>query len=276
MKITVTAARRDDIIRRRDEYDAAAARNKAKTDDAAQRFSDAQDSVFQEVENEIRRQLGDRIGNLDIQVYTRFGNNLSVDIRNSNGSPRREPNASLTWSWSARINKEGEVIKESSSWSGLEATTLEQIADLKLCVEQLEAINTMDWQALLDKTLPSWKDYQVTDLEDIGQRPNFDQELAEADIEDMVGTNTLVKMSQGRNYRGQVYYQILRDSGSQYAVKEIPASYVEQVNSGKPVNGMGGAITTVADLVENYGTAIRVRKANFFSDLIKPIQTITF
>lgn len=276
MKIVVTAARRDDIIRRRDEYDAAAARNKAKEQDANRRFRQAQLDVFSAAEQEIRRQLGDRAKNLDIRIDQSWSKGLEVRIGNSSGSPRREANASLTWSWTAKLNDEGEVIKESSSWSGLEATTMDQIVDLKLCVEQLEAINTMDWKAILDRTTPSWRDYQVKDLEDIGQRPNFDQELAEADIEDIVGTNTLVKMGQGRNYRGQVYFQILRDSGSQYAVKEIPASYVEQVNSGKPINSMNGVINTVADLVENYGTTMRVRKANFFSDLIQPLQTISF
>lgn len=276
MKITVTAARRDDIIRRRDEYDAAAARNKAKEQDSSRRFRNAQDEVFTAVENEIRQQLGDRAGNLIIRVESRWGHGLSVNIGNSSGGPRRDPTASLTWSWSAYLNQEGEVAKESSSWSGLEATTMDQIADLKVCVDQLEAINTMDWKALLDRSLPEWKDYMVTDLEDIGPRPNFDQELMEADIEDIVGQNVLVKMGQGRNYRGAVYFQILRDSGSQYAVKEVPASYVDQVNQGKPINTMNGTVNTVADLVENYGTTIRVRKTNFFNDLITPLQTITF
>ncbi|MCM1223253.1 MAG: hypothetical protein NC548_53255 [Lachnospiraceae bacterium] len=276
MKIKVTAARRDDIIRRRDEYDAAAARNKAKEQDSSRRFREAQDEVFTAVENEIRRQLGDRVGNLVIRVESRWGHGLSVNIGNSTGSPRRDPNASLTWSWSAYLGKDGEVTKESSSWSGLEATTMDQIADLKICVDQLEAINTMDWKSLLDRSLPDWKDYMVRDLEDIGPRPNFDQELMEADIEDIVGQNVLVKMSEGRNYHGSVYCQIIRDSGSQYTVREVPASYVEQVNSGKPARGLSGPLNTIDDLVKEYGDTIRVRKTNFFNSLITPLQTIAF
>lgn len=273
----ITASRRDDILRRQSEYEAAEARNKAKEKDASRRFRSAQNDVFSGVEEEIRRQLGDKIGELTIRIEERYGSGISVEIGNDTGSPRRSPNASLTWRWSARLDREGNVVKESSSWSGLEATTLEQVADLKLCVEQLEIINTMDWAKLLDVTLPDWRDYQVTDLEDIGPRPNFKQELIEADIEDIIGRNALVKCGEGRNYRGAVYYQILRDSGSQYAVKEIAAAYVDAIQQGKPMTAYGrDPITTIAELMDYSGQTMRIRKSTFMANVIQPLDIIEF
>lgn len=273
----IIASRRSDILRRQSEYEAASARNKAKMEDASSRFYNAQQSIFSDLEKEIRRKLGDKIGELNIRIDERFGHGISVRIGNSNGSPRRSPNASLTWDWTATLDENGNVKKESSSWSGLEATTLEQIADLKLCVEQLEIINTMDWAKLLDITLPNWKDYQVTDLEDLGPRPDFNQELLEADLEEMIGRNILVKCGQGRNYRGNVYYQILRDSGSQYTVKEIAGSYVDAIRQGKEMTAYGrDPITSIADLMDYSGETMRVRKSTFMSNVIQPLDTIEF
>lgn len=273
----IFASRRDEILRRQSEYEAADDRNRAKLEDASNRFHRAQANVFSGVEEEIRRQLGDKIGELNIRVDTYFGGGLHVEIGNSTGSPRRSPNASLTWNWSATLDGTGNVKKESSSWSGLEATTLAQIEDLKLCVEQLEIINTMDWAKLLDVTLPEWKDYQVTDLEDIGPRPNFKQELLEADLEELVGRNALVRCGQGRNYRGQVYYQILRDSGSQYTVKELAASYVEAIQKGKAMTTYNqDPITTIAELINYSGETMRIRKSNFVANVIQPLDIIEF
>lgn len=274
----IVASRRDDILKRKQEYEAAEARNHAKYKEASERFQKAQNDVFAVVEEEIRRQLGDKIGELEIRVDERYGSGLEVNIGNDHGGPRRSPDASLTWRWSARLDKEGNVVKESSSWSGLEATTMEQIQDLKICVEQLELINTMDWAKLLDVTLPDWKDYQVRDVENLGPKPDFNKELFEADLEELIGRNVLVKASHGRDYRGYVYYQILRDAGSQYAVIEVPGIDVNEIQRGQSISTYGSdtPITTIAGLVEAYGTSMRIRKTTLMANIIKPLETIEF
>lgn len=275
----IIASRRDDIIKRRDEYDAKAARNKAIRDEQYDRFSKAQKDVFSSVENEIRRQLGDKIGELYIRVDTRFGSGIQVQIGNDRGGPRREAHASLTWSWSAFVDENGNVKKESSSWSGLEATTMDQIQDLKICVEQLEIINTMDWGKLLDVSLPSWRDYiDDSQMEKLDPRPDFDRELLEADLEDAIGNNVLIKaQGGGKAFNGEVYFQILRDSGSQYTVRELPGRYVDMIQKGEAIPYRGTEVTSIAELVDVFdGYTSRVRKANFFGMIYKPLQMVQF
>lgn len=274
----ILASRRDDILKRRDEYDAKAARNKAIRDEQYSRFNQAQNSVFKSVEDKIRQQLGDKIGELYIKVDTRFGRGLQVQIGNSDGGPRRDANASLTWSWNASLDENGNVKKESSSWSGLEATTLEHIQDLKLCVEQLEIINTMDWSELLDVSLPNWKDYiDESQMEPLEPRPNFDYELFEADIADAIGANILIKAKGGKSFRGDVYFQILRDSGSQYTVREMPSHYVDTIQKGGTIPYQGSEVSTLAELVTVFeGYVSRIQKSNFYSKVYVPLQMIEF
>lgn len=276
MRITVTAARRDDILRDKAAYEEKKARNKAKEKERYGNYQRAQSEVFAGVEDAIRTELGDNLGELEINVDTRFGSLLSVKIGNDQGGPRRDPNAALTWSWSATLKKDGTVEKESSSWSGLEAVTLAQIDDLKRSVQQLEIINNMDWDNLLAVTLPNWDDYMTyDDMEDLGPERNFDQELLDADLEDAIGANVLIKAREGRTWRGNVYFKIERDSGSQYTVTELPGSFVEELNKGGTVN-YGGEITSIQELVDRIGSTTRVRKANFMNMIYTPLQMIDF
>lgn len=273
-RIIVAASRRDDIIRRRDEYDRKKANNEAIQRKQYDAYAYDQSRVFAEVEDAIRTQLGDKLGELNINVDSRFGALLSVKIGNDLGGPRRDPNAALTWSWEATLKKDGTIDKESSSWSGLEAVTMEQVQDLKRSVEQLEIINSMDWKQLLDVSLPNWEDYvDDSQLEDLGPRPDFDTELMEADLEDGIGQNVLfLANGGGKAYNGKVYYQILRDSGTQYTVVEVPARIIDDLLAGKSY----GDVTTVADYVERNGYQSRVRKATLMNQLARPIEPLSF
>lgn len=273
-RIIVAASRRDDIIRRRDEYDRKKANNEAIQRKQYDAYAYDQSRVFAGVEDAIRTQLGDKLGELNINVDSRFGALLSVKIGNDLGGPRRDPNAALTWSWEATLKKDGTVDKESSSWSGLEAVTMEQVQDLKRSVEQLEIINSMDWKQLLDVSLPNWEDYiDDSQLEDLGPRPDFDTELMEADLEDGIGQNVLfLANGGGKAYNGKVYYQILRDSGTQYTVVEVPARIIDDLLAGKSY----GDVTTVADYVERNGYQSRVRKATLMNQLARPIEPLSF
>lgn len=277
MKLTITAAsRREEILQRKADYEAREARNKQIHDEQYSRYEKAQQSVFSGVADEIRRQLGDKIGELKVDVERRYCG-LSVEIGNDRGGPRRTPNASLTWSWKATLDKDGEIKKESSSWSGLEAVTMEQVTDLKMCVEQLEIINSMDWKQLLDVSLPRWEDYITNEgIEDLGPKPNFDQELLDADLESAIGNNIAIKGHEGRSFRGEVWFRILRDSGSQYTVEEVPGYAVDQLMGNGSVRYGNHDITTLAQLFEEYGSSVRIRKTNFANMIYKPLQTIPF
>lgn len=279
MKITVTAAsRREEILQRKAEYDAKKSRNDAILDEQHSRFRLAQDEVFASVEDAIRTELGDNIGELRIDVDTAFGAGLRVQIGNDNGGPRRSDDASLTWRWTAMLQKDGQVKKESSSWSGLNAVTMDQIEDLKKSVQQLEIINTMDWKSLLDVTLPNWKDYVTEEgIEDIGPRPNFEQELIDADLEDALVDAVVIKAREGRFYSGDVYFKLLKDSGSQYTVIELPARMIDTIlEKGSYPYGdrTFESIKSVIDYFE--GNTYRIRKSTLTNSIYKPVQFVEY
>lgn len=278
MRITITAAsRRDEILQRKANYEQRKANNEAIRREQYNNYSKAESEVFAEVEDIIRQELGDNIGELNIRINSKFDTCLEVQIGNGNGGPRRGENASLTWSWTAYLDKNGQIKKESSSWSGLEATTLAQIEDLKQCVQQLEIINNMDWVQILDVSLPNWEDY-ITDegIEDLGPEIDFNRELMEADIEEAIGQNILVKSHEGRAWKNDVYFRINRDSGSQYAITEVPAVYVDQLQSGENITYGNTSISSISELIDTIGHDARIRKVNFMDMIYKPVQTLTY
>ena len=103
----------------------------------------------------------------------------------------------LSWSYKAALSSDGEVIKETNSWSGLKAVTESQMQSLTETLEALKYLNSIDWKVLLNKTLPNYKDYRKTDVSKYAGRntPNFDRMLIEADIEDAISKPTLLKGS---------------------------------------------------------------------------------
>jgi hypothetical protein len=278
----IIASKRDEVLQRKAEFEADYAPKKARYDQQYADYKQSYRAVSQGVEDAIRQQLGDLADNLTIEVQEGFSwgpqslGCVEVKIQNSNwGGPRREDNASLSWSWNAKLDLElQEVKKESSSWSGLEVTTVEQVQDLKKCVAQLEAINNIDWQTVLNVAYPDVRSF-VTEKNPDYNKPNFDSELFKADVEDSIGQRVLLlsQTGEGRNYRGQVYWGIVRDSGSQFTIFELPGYAVQQIQQ----SGSYNDITSVAELVEKYGDyTFRMKKDAFLSNLKRPLEMVEY
>lgn len=278
MSIRITASKRDDILKRKAEYEAEYAQRKSRYDAQNRSYEKANDEVCAKIEDAIRNKMGDLLGELNININLRgFGKMVQVEVGNDLGSPRRSDNASLTYSWKATLDKDGQITKESSSWSGLNATTMEQIEDLKICVQQLEILNSIDWYEILNVDVPEYQDYITENNPDWDRdKPNFDRELFEADIEEAIGQRRLLlaKNGVGRYYRGDVYFGIIRDSGSQYTVFEMPKSYVEA----DPAKLSNGKYTTTSDMIdaEYAGNTYRIKKDTLINSLYRPIQSFDY
>lgn len=274
----ITSSRRDDILRDKKEYEEKTAAYKKASDEAYSRYRDAELAVLDPIKSSVITALGDDIGDLNVDVNTAYGRGIRVTIGNDRGYSRKGDNASLTWSWEATINSKGEVSKESSSWSGLNAVTPAQVEDLKQCVRQLEIINNLDWEDILNVQLPDYDDYQV-DMERPTTNRDFNLELFEAEVEDLVGASSLVKgkMGVGKYYNGVVYFGIVKDSGTQYTVFEIPARWIEEIEEKGSFSYAENTFTTVRELVDyfDYNT-YRVRKINFTGKLEKPINVLDY
>ena len=96
---------------------------------------------------------------------------------------------------------------------------------------------------------------------DFGKKPNFDEELKEADVDECVGKNILIKgiRGSGNYYRGQVYYHIVRATDRQYVVEETHENYLDK------------------DIPNSFGREYRVSKKKFLEDMVpKTVETIEY
>lgn len=222
----ITANRRDDILRRKAEWEAEFDKQKEAHELEYRNFEKANDEVIAPVQQYFES-LFSQYPALDADIQVRPGrygeDSLAVDIRVNEYS-----NKALSWGYKAFLN-DGELIRETSSWSGMNAVTEEQIRELEESVAVLKTLVSIDWYKLLDRRLPKYQDYITTPSPDLRSKPNFDRELIEAELEDLVGTRKMVKVHpfEGSDYRGYVYVAIVKDSGSQYTIKEIPAYSIE-------------------------------------------------
>lgn len=263
MKITCT--KRDDILKRKQEYEADRSKRQARYDAQYKQFSDQDRSRQETIENSVKKMLGDT--GLDIDVSVSWGSygHPSYKVEISDENDKFNPDKALSWSWRVYLTDKGEVTKESSSWSGLNAVSEKNIENLKKILSVLEKLNSIDWKSVLSVRPPEYDDY-VTEKNPEWDRdkPDFDRELLEADIEDIIGTKQGVLRDSGsKYYRGHVYSVIVKQSGSQYTVADVPKFTVE---NNRPVD--------ISSKIES--ESYRISKDKFFQGLVEPLQIHDF
>lgn len=225
MRITCSR-NREQIIRDRDAYQSRIQRRKAEREEQSNRYISDYRAVMESVKQRIADELSAFTDlNLDIQVSNSFDNaeHVRVDIY-SNRDNVHDPDKALSWDYKAYLEPDGEVKKESGSWSGLNAVTPENIASLKQSVACLEVINSLDWEDILATKTPQYEDYVglVIEPEDPDARRDFNTELLEADIEDAMTAGDWIKGHGHKYYSSSAiaYYKVLKESSSQYTVVE--------------------------------------------------------
>ena len=224
-KRTVEAGRREDIIKQRDEWDAAHDQAEAQHKEEGRRFREAQVAVTAPIQQELEQSMAkfDRL-HTRVTVDTNWGGfrrRDTIQVRvEVNEREKFQNSVSLAWSMDIRVNPEdGSIVRETSSWSGLKATTADQLEDLRQTLGALEYLNSIDWATLLNRTLPNYEDYYKTDVPSMRDRPNFEQQLMEVELEELVGADKAVKVEnwESSGYRGQyVWVQLVTESPAQY------------------------------------------------------------
>ena len=118
-------------------------------------------------------------------------------------------NQSLAWSYSVGLDRDGNIKKESNSWSGLNAVTQEQLDDLEKSIEILKKLNIIDWESIVKTDVPSVKDYVTTKTL---PEKDFTFEQFNADLEDFVGQDVIFisKYLKSENYYGSRYGYIIK------------------------------------------------------------------
>lgn len=222
MKITsskITADRREDILKRKAEYEAKRAEYEADRDERARKFHMAEYDVM----NPIKQQLESDLSVFDLLQFDvtveRYYGGKNVRVRIECDENRKfDDSTALAWSYDVSLTKDGEVKRESSSWSGMKAVTPEQVASLKQTVEAVEYLLNLDWASLLNVTLPRYRDYYDGALSE-PEKEDFDAELREAELEEYIGTDTLILVDnfESSGWPGrEVYVRLIRETPSQY------------------------------------------------------------
>lgn len=227
----ITSSRKDDILKRKAEYEQARDAWRADRRSREQNYYRAIDSQSRPIEEAVMEQLR-RFPSLEFEVRAGEANSFQYGGRGykisiqCNEHRKFSEDSALSWSYDVHISKDGEVKRESSSWSGLQACTESQLNSLKQTVAAIELLYNMDWVSLLDKPHIRYADY-FGDMTDEPEAPSdFDRELVEAELEDIVGTNKIIKVRGWEScpYRGEVWLKLLRETPSQYEVIIIPDS----------------------------------------------------
>lgn len=232
----ITASRRDDILKQRDEYDAEQKRRRARREKDASNYRHARHDIMEPIADAIKDKLKQfNLLDFEVDVSESYGVGLEARIR-CNEYRVNDESSALSWSYTCVYDTENDEVKrESNSWSGLSACTAEQIASLRQTVSAIELLSNLDWKSLLNVALPDFSDFDSTPEgeEPLGNRPDFESQLIEADLEDAIGKPVLVvgEAFDGGNYRPgvPVYYRMLKASPKQYVVTMVYKGTIDEM-----------------------------------------------
>lgn len=214
------------------------ARNKAKKDAAYKDYNKARYGVLEPIKDYLEKELSkfDKL-EFNINVSDWYGEGIEVRI-NCNDRKLSSEDTALAWNYQAALSSEGEVKKETGSWSGLKACTEEQLDSLRQTVSALETLNAMDWASLLKVTLPDYRDYAPTDLEDETKDYDFDDELNVQQVRELMGTGKAIRV---KNYHDDnrwardIYIAPVRETAKKFEVRTLSAYYIDNGSDPKEV-----------------------------------------
>lgn len=276
MKITSAKRSREEIIRDRDEYDANKKALHDQHDEQMKSYRKALYAVYENVKTQVEDKLANFMDslNLDVNVTSGWRDNLEVRVGSNQNNVHGKDKA-LSWDWRASLTKEGEIKKETGSWSGLQAVTEAQLESLRQSVTCLEILNSIDWAAILSTPTPDADEYVTVNTYEVDRnRPNYEAELLEAELDEIIGQNKLVEgeRNQGKYYRGTSWFGIVGETAKMYKVFEVSGMYVEAVQEGQTVSG---GISTLVELIErNRNNTYTVTKEKFHNMIVKPLNIL--
>lgn len=250
----IIASKKDDILRRRDEWQKEYDVQKAEYD-AQQAEYDAEYrkralSIKQTVEGYLSEF---NLLTFNVIVSSDWYGGYEVRIQ-CNDHNNFDDNVALSWEYSIELTSDGEVKRNTNSWSGLKATTIEQLDSLKQTVSAIEMLMNLDWKTILSVRQPDRSDF-IKGRHPEDRSREFETELLSAEIEDIIGTHKVVEYDNPKYYRGETYVGILSQTNSMFTIFEIHSTEI-----GKK---------TYED-ASKY--PYKVRKSTFFDYVSKPLN----
>jgi len=235
----ITSSRKDEILKRKAQYDEDMKSYEERHRKSEIALRKAEDEILNPIAQYLERKLS-RYSALKFEIQVnraysgRTGRGARVWIR-CNDRNKFDDDVALAWSYDVDFNTDGEVTRKTSSWSGLSATTEEQMTSLRQTVSAIEFLNDVDWEELVDIDMPAYEDYY--DPND--KKPeyhDFTAELKEAELEDIVGTNKIIKCKnwgESCPYRGDVWLKLNKETPSMYTANIIPNYIIEYAFANK-------------------------------------------
>lgn len=135
----------------------------AKTQQNGKAFLDEDAKIRKALKGIIESKIGPTPLDLEIDVDLTFEtvpSSYEVYVY-ANWNRSHDADVALCWEWRVKLDANGNIRKDSGSWSGLNAITIDQINDLKESVRVLTILNTIDWQEIFeDNTPPNIDDFK--------------------------------------------------------------------------------------------------------------------
>lgn len=260
----ITCSKRDEILKQKEEWEAERDAALAKRREENQAFDNALRAVTNSIKEDLEHMLSHyRALKFNVIVNKMFDDMLAVTVQ-CNERNKFDEDVALSWNYRAVMSKDGQIQKETGSWSGLKATTEAQMQSLTETLEALKYLNSIDWAILLNKDLPNYKDYDKTDTSKYYRDvPNFNHMLLEADIEELIGKDILISGASDINGRGRFYYMILRQTPSQYEIASIPDYVVHDQR-----------VDLKEAVEERKKFSHKIKKSKLFDLIDQPIETL--
>lgn len=270
--------RRSEVQAAKDAWEAEYARQQKAYDDQKDSYNRVLSSVAKNLEEEVINAIGNTTLNLriDVRWYGGFNSDSYQVCIDANDSNKFSDDIALSWNWSVYLKPDGTVEKDSGSWSGLKATTVAQLDDLQETLRVLKVINAIDWSTMLadaNSKRPNWKDYMTLSSPSRRDRPDFEAQMKEAEIEDIIGKSVLIAGNgDGKNYRptAKVWYLIVGETGKQYKVYSFPNYIITGARDGSV------DLNARVDSLRKYSPD-RIAKDRFVNNIIyRNMETMEF
>lgn len=261
--VIITAARKDDLINQRNAYKQRESARSQKHEQEYQNYVNDQRAVIEPIRQEIEQNMK-RFNRLEsiVRMDTGYRSLLTIKV---DVNQQRNSGSALSWTYEVGVQPDGSVVKETNSWSGLQATTPEELDSLQQTVDALKYLNSIDWGTMLTKaynSLPQYKNYVTEDEPDSDYGRNFNQEIGEAAIEEFVGSDDLLYGNNGYSY------VIKGETPKFYKVSRVNNYYID-TKSGSPTLPNN----TYNQLVDKYTT--NVKKDVLYNELVSSDGDVT-
>ena len=203
MKRHIRASRKDDLIREQQQWKMRHDARQVLYNEQEGRYDKARWDWKDYVVDLIKKQFSsyiDKLPYLEINVDDGW-RRTEVRFKYADYLGKSDrANVSLRWSYTIYLTENGQIEKETNSWSGFEAVTPEQVDDLMNSANFLKAIVDFDWAPLLNEakaSVPKYSQYvgiRNPNSDPDYRDPGYDKMIKEAEIEDALDSDMWIKI----------------------------------------------------------------------------------